>query len=136
MGIGGGDQETPAEPGDGEMEFLEHVLASSFYQSGTRRAIIRDMSCRPWRELTQPWKRSSQELREFPLDNKYHFIYSQFGCMVENLIQIYGRERFVAYYQRLLKEGNRQNVFQSACGISFTDYLSDFKNRAREKGQQ
>ncbi len=67
--------------------------------------------------------------KNFPLPNKYWFIYSEFACLVEDLIQNYGKEKFLQYMTELLEEKDDKKVFQRIFGIEFNEYVDYFKIR-------
>nr|WP_319396599.1 hypothetical protein [uncultured Desulfobacter sp.] len=81
----------------------------------------------------QPLHKAPIESKEFELKNKYYFIYSEYGCIVSDLINTYGRNRFIDYYHHLLKNKENEKIFQSSFGISFYDYLDEFKKRMISK---
>ena len=68
-------------------------------------------------------------MKNFPLPNKYWFIYSEFACLVDDIIQNYGKERLLQYITELLEEKDDKKVFQKIFGIEFNEYIDDFKNR-------
>jgi len=74
-------------------------------------------------------KSQKESVKNFPLTNKYWFIYSEFACLVDDLIENYGEEKFIGYMTELLKEKNDKKLFQDIFGIEFNKYLDDFKNR-------
>lgn len=71
----------------------------------------------------------SENVKNFPLPNKYWFIYSEFACLVDDIIQNYGKEKFLQYLTELLEEKNDKDVFQRIFRIEFNKYLDDFKKR-------
>ena len=81
----------------------------------------------------QPLQKAPIESREFKLKNKFYFIYSEYGCIVDDLINTYGRNRFIDYYHQLLKNDENEKVFQNVFGISFSDYVKKFKKRMVSK---
>ena len=68
-------------------------------------------------------------VKKFSLPNKYWFIYSEFACLVEDLIQNYGKEKFLQYMTELLEEKDDKKVFQRIFGIEFNEYVDNFKIR-------
>jgi hypothetical protein len=76
-------------------------------------------------------KGQSLNVKNFPLSDKYHFIYSEFACLVDDLIRKYGREKFQKFVITLLKEGDDKQLFRQIYGIEFNKYLDDFKNKCR-----
>ena len=75
-------------------------------------------------------KPQSENVKNFPLPNKYWFVYSEFACLVEDLIQYYGKEKFFRYMTELLREKDDKKLFRNIFGIEFNEYVNDFKNRA------
>ncbi len=73
--------------------------------------------------------RKTQSVKDFPLPNKYWFIYSEFACLVDNMIQDYGKEKFLEYMTELLGEKDDKKVFREIFGVKFEKYVEDFKNR-------
>ena len=61
-------------------------------------------------------------------EEKIGFIYSQFGCMVDYLITIYGKDTFLIYMKKLTKDGNHTKIFKQTFGIEFDAFLTDFKD--------
>jgi hypothetical protein len=76
-----------------------------------------------------PWQMEPRQSLEFPLADKYYFIYAEFGCMVEDLMNTYGRDRFDIYFHDLLKGGREDRVFRAVFGVDFEDYLRSFAVR-------
>ncbi len=97
-----------------KQEVSEHILQGLFFHPD-------------W--WPQPLQHAPAEFKNFKLKDKFHFIYSQFGCIVDDLIHTYGHDRFIVYYHELLENKNNEEVFQNVFGVSFSDYLDEFKNR-------
>jgi len=76
-------------------------------------------------------KPQSKSVEDFPLPNKYAFIYSEFACLVDDIIKNYGKSKFLTYLTALLKEKDDKRVFKRTFGIEFNQYLDDFKNKIR-----
>jgi hypothetical protein len=70
------------------------------------------------------------------LDTKYRstFMYSEFACIVDDLIVRYGREKFLRYMKTLLSNDNHNLVFKEVYGIDFENYISDFKKIINKAG--
>jgi hypothetical protein len=60
------------------------------------------------------------------------FIYSEFGCIVDDLITTYGKEKFTQYVKRLSHASSHEKVFREIYGIDFDSFLLDFRKRADE----
>lgn len=57
------------------------------------------------------------------------FLYSEFACIVGDLIAHYGREKFLGYMKTLTKGGRHDAVFKDCFGTEFNGYLDDFRKR-------
>lgn len=57
------------------------------------------------------------------------FIYSEFACIVDDLIATQGRDRFLRYMKRLMVESNHDAVFRSVFQIDFDTYLERFRSK-------
>jgi hypothetical protein len=79
-------------------------------------------------------KPQSKNVINFPMVNKYWFIYSEFGCIVDDLIKNYGKNEFLQYMIGVLVEKDEKKVFLNVFGIEFNKYVGSFKNRIRHNG--
>ncbi len=77
--------------------------------------------------------KTKQEDR-IPLDVKYRmtFMYSEFACIVEYLIETYGKERFLSYMNELTRTGNHDRVFKNNYGIDFSQCVQNFRKSVNE----
>jgi hypothetical protein len=60
------------------------------------------------------------------------FIYSEFGCIIDDLITTYGKEKLTQYITRLNSTSSHDKIFREIYGIDFDAYLRDFRKRAME----
>lgn len=65
---------------------------------------------------------------KFILDNKIAFFYSEFGCIINDLILRYGEHKFHQFLNGIITEDNYKEVFFNIYGIRFENYISIFKN--------
>jgi hypothetical protein len=56
------------------------------------------------------------------------FMYSEFACIVDYLVNTYGKDNFLKYMKELLKENDHDKVFKNVFGISFNQCLINFRN--------
>jgi len=75
-------------------------------------------------------KPEGKKVETFPLPNKFWFIYSEFACIVGDLIQIYGKEKYLQYIKAPLTEDDAHTSFRRIFGIGFDEYINDFKKRS------
>jgi predicted SprT family Zn-dependent metalloprotease len=63
------------------------------------------------------------------LDVKYRitFMYSEFACIVEYIIEKYGKDTFLTYIKTLCNDRNHDKVFMSVYGIEFGNGINDFR---------
>lgn len=106
--------------------------AGYFTQREVSEHLSKDVFFHPY-WWPQPLQQVPIESKEFKLKNKYYFIYSEFGCIVDDLINTYGHDRFIVYYHQLLENKDSEDVFLDVFGISFFDYLNEFKTRMVSK---
>lgn len=65
---------------------------------------------------------------EAKLNVKYKttFMYSEAACIVEYLMDVYGRDRFDRYMKQLLVSVNHDKTFKTVYGIEFEKCLQNF----------
>ena len=58
---------------------------------------------------------------------RINFIYSEFACIVDYMIENYGKEKFLDYIKSLIEEHDHDRVFKQVYGFEFEILLSDFR---------
>jgi hypothetical protein len=73
----------------------------------------------------------SSIVRDFPLsgNDKYFFIYSELGLIIEDLIQRFGKGLFVEYMKNSMIDKNNELVFYKVYGLELENYISQFQER-------
>jgi hypothetical protein len=73
------------------------------------------------------FKTSKEE--QIKLDVKYRitFMYSEFACIVDYLIEKYGKSKFMSYIKGLTTNNNHDRIFKSIYGIEFGRFIQDFR---------
>ena len=66
------------------------------------------------------------------VQNKIAFIYSEFACIVDYLIEQYGKDKFQNYMVKLADSWQPEKVFKDVYRIDFNTCLNDFKKNAKE----
>ncbi len=63
------------------------------------------------------------------LDVQYRitFMYSEFACMVDYLIEKYGKDKFLSYMKELTTNSNNDTIFNNNYGIEFEKCIQDFR---------
>ncbi|MDD5061628.1 MAG: hypothetical protein PHN44_05035 [Candidatus Marinimicrobia bacterium] len=59
--------------------------------------------------------------------NRAAFIYCEFACIVDYLIETHGREKFQNYIQRLFTTKDYARVFEQIYGIDFDYFIAEFR---------
>ena len=69
------------------------------------------------------------------LDVKYRitFMYSEFACIVDYLIEQYGKDKFLSYMKELTHDDKHNNVFKDIYGIDFSKCIQDFRESVKKQ---
>jgi predicted SprT family Zn-dependent metalloprotease len=57
------------------------------------------------------------------------FIYSEFGCIVDDLIETFGRDKFLRYMKRLCLTSDSEGLFNDIFGISLDTFIDHFREQ-------
>jgi len=68
-----------------------------------------------------------EDKMQINVKNRIAFIYSEFGCIVDYMISIGGKDKFLIYMKTLLHNNNHGLVFKDIYGISFDKFINNFK---------
>ena len=63
-------------------------------------------------------------------------MYSEFACLVDYLIQNYGKEKFLVYMNRVVNARTHNDVFFEMYQVNFEDCLQDFKNSVMQYAEE
>jgi hypothetical protein len=58
---------------------------------------------------------------------KIAFTYSEFGCIVDYLVKIYGKEKLIQYIKALFEENDNGKQFKKVYSKDFNEVISEFK---------
>lgn len=61
------------------------------------------------------------------IENSIAFVYSEFACIVDYLIQSYGTDKFLSYMKQLIDSPGSDEVFKQIYNTDFSQFLSSFK---------
>ena len=75
---------------------------------------------------------SDEEKIKRNMKNKIAFVYSEFGCIVDYLIDNYGKGKFMQYMTGLLDSSQPDKVFKDTYGISLDSSLENFKKHIEQ----
>jgi hypothetical protein len=62
------------------------------------------------------------------LKNSVSFMYSEFACIVDYLILIYGKEKLILYIRKLSNNPDNNKEFKKIYGLEFSKAIQNFKN--------
>jgi hypothetical protein len=77
-----------------------------------------------WGTIVRKQKKS---IRDLPLENKMWFIYAELGCLVDRLLETYGRDEFLRFLRATLTERDIPMTFERVFGIGYEDFLKAFR---------
>ncbi len=118
--------------------FLEGLAVYTSDQFGKDGYLTREEAFEKMREgyFVEPedWgtflSGKGKTVKECTLKNKYRFIYSEFGSIIDDLVKIHGKEKFRRFMTSTLTANDFYSLFRKHFGIDFPDYLRDFRHRA------
>lgn len=67
--------------------------------------------------------------KNFPLPDRIFFFYSEFACIVDDLIALRGKEEFLLFLQHLMEDPDLEKGFPKVYGMKYQEYLEDFRTR-------
>lgn len=119
---------------EGVAVYCAGQMGTSWYPSKAEtRAEIRRGNFMP-----PTWFQTGKE-EQIVLDVQYPvaFMYSEFACIVDYLVETYGKARLIAYIKELTRGGDTEEVFRTIYGLAFHECIRDFKgneeNRSRSR---
>jgi hypothetical protein len=95
----------------------------------TRRLIKNGIFIEP-DDYDSPILWTKKYIREMKLPNRTAFFYSEFGCIIEDIIDKYGKDTFILFLKELIINGNAETSFKNQYGITIKKYIENFKYRA------
>ncbi len=115
---------------EGIATYSSNQMGTSFYpsKSETYRAIAQGNFLPPFDFKT---KREDQTKLDVPY--RITFMYSEFACMVDYLIEKYGKDKFLVYMKSLIKSNNHNKIFKEVYGIDFNEFLIQFRQYVEQR---
>lgn len=109
---------------EGLAMYSVNQMGTSFYPSieDTYKAI-RDGNFMP----PEYFKTNKEDEVNINVEYKIAFIYSEFGCLVDYLVNTYGKEKFIKYIKALLEENDNDKQFKKVYSRNFSDVILEFK---------
>lgn len=110
---------------------LEGVAVYSSNQMGTSWYPSKDETINYIRKgnFVPPKYFKTKKEDKINLDVKYRntFMYSEFACIVDCLIEKHGKENFLSYIKELTNNSSHDMVFKNIYGIEFDKCIQDFR---------
>jgi hypothetical protein len=117
---------------------FEGVATYSSDMMGVERYYSKDEVFRKIREgyFLQPddWgtfiRGAKPSVAKFPLPDHAFFFYSEFACIVDDLIASHGKKRFLTFLRMLMADPDIEKVFPRVYKTGYREYIKDFQRRA------
>jgi hypothetical protein len=72
-------------------------------------------------------------VNNFPLPQKFKFIYSEYACIVGDLIELHGKDKLLEFMRLLMFEPDVAKAFYDVYKTNYKIYLLDFRKREASK---
>ncbi|MCX6137932.1 MAG: hypothetical protein NTV54_10605 [Ignavibacteriales bacterium] len=113
---------------EGIAVFSTNQMGTSFYPGREETyALLRQGNYMP----PQYFKTSKEDDVTLNVRYRLAFMYSEFACIVDYLVAVGGRNKFLAYMKSLLHNSNHDAVFKDVYGIDFDQSLSNFREHVK-----
>ncbi len=73
------------------------------------------------------FKTRKEDQIDLDVKHRITFMYSEFACIVDYLIERYGKEKFLSYIKEITTGGNHDKIFQIIYGTEFNKSIHDFR---------
>ena len=109
---------------EGIATYSANQMGTSFYPSKEETyRLIRQGNFMP----PEDFQTSREDKVKIDVEYKSPFFYSEFACMVDRLVETQGKEKFLVYMKRLLKDSDNERVFRAVFGKEFEEFVAEFK---------
>lgn len=73
------------------------------------------------------FKTKNEDNIKLDVKNRISFMYSEFACIVDYLVEKYGKEKLLVYMKNLTKGNDHDTIFRQIYGTDFERMLVDFR---------
>lgn len=73
------------------------------------------------------FKTSKEDKIRLNVKHRNVFMYSEFACIIDYLVEKYGKDKLLSYMKKLTNNTNHDKVFEEVYGIKFEEYIQNFK---------
>jgi len=78
------------------------------------------------------YKTNKEDNIKITTENRIAFMYSEFACVVDFLIEKYGQDKFYQYMKGLFQDYNHDQLFKNIYNTDFDKFLDDFKSTVKK----
>lgn len=78
------------------------------------------------------FKTKNEDKTKLNVEYRITFMYSEFACIVDYLIETYGKEKLLIFMKKLLIESDNDKVFKEVYNIEFSLVIQNFRNQVIE----
>lgn len=105
-------------------------MGTSWYPSKSKTySYIRNGNFMP----PEYFKTKKEYQIKLDVEHRITFMYSEFACIVDYLIEQFGKDKFISYMKELISNGKHDKVFRAIYGIDFSKCIEDFKESVMQK---
>lgn len=109
---------------EGIAMYSSNQMGTSFYPSKQETfELIRKGYFMP----PEYYRTKDEEKIKLDFDNSIAFVYSEFACIVDYLIQNYGFDKFLTYMKMLIDNPDNDIAFKEIYNTDFEEFISEFK---------
>lgn len=78
------------------------------------------------------FKTKNEDKTKLNVEFRITFMYSEFACIVDYLIETYGKEKLLIFMKKLMKDSDNDKVFKEVYNIEFSQMIVNFRNQVIE----
>ncbi|MCC7521903.1 MAG: hypothetical protein IT220_09745 [Flavobacteriaceae bacterium] len=114
---------------EGIAVYSTNQMGTSFYPSKeeTYRYIYQGNFLQPL-----DFKTKNEDKTKLNVAYRITFMYAEFACIVDYLIETYGKEKLLLFMKKLLIESDNDKVFKEVYTIEFSQVIQNFRNQVIE----
>lgn len=111
---------------EGIAVYSSNQMGTSFYpgKEKTYRYIFQGNFLQPL-----DFKTKNEDKTRLDVEYRIPFMYSEFACIVDYLIETYGKEKLLIFMKELLKDSDNNKVFKEVYNIEFSQAIQDFRTQ-------
>ena len=109
---------------EGIAVYSTNQMGTSFYPSKeeTYKKIAQGNFMPPF-----DFKTKREDKVKLDVEYRITFMYSEFACIVDYLVEKYGKAKLLLYMKSLIKSNDHDKIFKEIYGIDYNKFLIDFR---------